>query len=142
MIGSQDNEFAIILINSRPSWLVGSMHLWLDTILVISSEPTHSISVENLLIMLSLLEDEDIEGQDIPGIPHSESAQHVDNHLDAVWAILLNPLTPTDLLESSVQSLVQYASKFFLMDQKLMHWDIQGCHKVVIPREKCYSLIS
>src|SRR5882724_4654094 len=28
------------------------------------------------------------------------------------------------------------------MDGKLMHWDIQGCHKVFIPREKHYSLIS
>src|SRR5882724_8325331 len=28
------------------------------------------------------------------------------------------------------------------MDGKLMCWDIQGRHKVVIPREKCYSLIS
>src|SRR5882724_9181073 len=28
------------------------------------------------------------------------------------------------------------------MDRKLMFQDVQGCHKVVIPREKCYSLIS
>src|SRR5882724_5176998 len=28
------------------------------------------------------------------------------------------------------------------MDRKLMCWDIQGHHKVVIPREKCFSLIS
>src|SRR5882724_4331830 len=28
------------------------------------------------------------------------------------------------------------------MEGKIMRWDIQGCHKVVIPREKCYPLIS
>jgi len=83
-----------------------------------------------------------VKGQDTPEIPRSEPAQHANNHLDAVQAILLDPLAPTDLLESSVRSLIQYASKFFLMDRKLMRWDIQGCHKVVIPREKHYSLIS
>ena len=65
-----------------------------------------------------------------------------DDCLDTVQAILLDPLAPTDLLESSVRSLIRYASKFFLMDGKLMRQNVQGHHKVVIPREKCYSLIS
>src|SRR5882724_9307402 len=38
--------------------------------------------------------------------------------------------------------LIHYASKFVLMDGKLMCWDLQGCHKVVIPKEKQFSLIS
>jgi len=88
------------------------------------------------------LEDEDIQVEDTPEIPCSETAQHADNHLDAVWEILLDILTPIELLESSVQSLIQYTSKFFLMDGNLMCWDIQSHHKVVISREKCYCLIS
>ena len=75
-------------------------------------------------------------------MPHSETAQCADDRLDAVHEILLNLLAPTKLSESSVWSLIQYASKFFLMGRKLMRQDIQGHHKVVIPREKHYSLIS
>jgi len=52
------------------------------------------------------LEDGEIEVEDTPEIPRSETAQHVDDHLDAVWAIILDLLSPTELLESSVCSLV------------------------------------
>ena len=52
------------------------------------------------------LEDRDVGVEDAPEIPRSEIAQHADNCLDAVQAILLDPLMPTDLLESSVQSLI------------------------------------
>src|SRR5882724_12964532 len=62
--------------------------------------------------------------------------------LNSIWEILLKPLAPNNLSESVLYGLIHYASKFFLMDGKLMHWDIQGHHKVVKSREKCYSLIS
>ena len=52
------------------------------------------------------LEDRDIGVEDAPETPHSEIAQRADDHLDAVQAILLDPLAPTNLLESSVQSLI------------------------------------
>jgi len=68
--------------------------LQLDTILVISSKLTHSISAKNYLSCSVFFEDEDVEAEDTPEIPCSETAQHADNHLDAVWAILLNPLAP------------------------------------------------
>jgi len=48
------------------------------------------------------LEDGDVEVEDTPEIPHYETAQCVDDCLNAVQAILLDPLTPTKLLESSV----------------------------------------
>jgi len=72
----------------------------------------------------------------------SELAQCPDDCLDSVQAILPDPLAPSNLSEAGVCSLIQSVSKFFLMDGKLMQWDLKGCHKVVILREKCFSLIS
>ena len=69
-------------------------------------------------------------------IPHSELAQHVDEWLNSIWAVLLDPLTPTDLSESALCGLIHYASKFFSMDRKLICQDLQGYHKVVIWKEK------
>src|SRR5882724_3974460 len=112
-------SFAIILMNSRPSWAsrlnvpcgsTRSLSYLLNRLVPYWPKTHLSCSV--------FFEDEDIEGQDTPEIPHSETAQHADDCLDAVQAILLNPLAPTDLLEYSVRSLVCYASKFFLMDRK------------------------
>ena len=56
--------------------------------------------------------------------------------------MLLDPLAPTDLSEPGIHGLVRYASKFFLLDGKLMCRDPQGRHKVVIPKEKCFFLIT
>src|SRR5882724_5642089 len=56
--------------------------------------------------------------------------------------MLCDPLAPTDLSEPGIHGLVHYASKFFLLDGKLMHRDPQGLHKVVIPKEKCFFLIT
>ena len=52
------------------------------------------------------LDDRDVGVEDAPEIPRSEIAQRADNRLDAVQAILLDPLAPTDLLESGVRSLI------------------------------------
>jgi len=82
------------------------------------------------------LEDE-VQEEVLPTcIPHLELAQHMDDWINSVWEILLDPLAPTELSESALHSLICYVSKFFLMDGKLMHRDFQGCHKVVILKEK------
>jgi len=44
--------------------------------------------------MFSFSEDGDVGVKDAPEIPRSEIAQHADDRLDAVQAILLDPLTP------------------------------------------------
>jgi len=56
--------------------------------------------------------------------------------------MLLDPLAPTDLSEPGICGLICYASKFFLLDSKLMHHNPQGHHKVVMPKEKCFFLIA
>src|SRR5882724_9326623 len=136
-------SFAIILMNSRPSWAsrLNAPCSSTQSLSYLLYRPVPYRPKTHLLCSL-FFEDEDIEGQDTPEIPCSEPAQHADDRLDAVQAILLDPLETTDLLEYIVKSLIQYASKFFFMDGKLMNQDIQGHHKVVTPREKCYSLIS
>ena len=96
-------SFAIILMNSRPSWAsrlnepCGSTQS--SSYLLCRLVPYHP---KTHLSCSVFFEDEDIEGQDTPEIPRSEPAQCADDHLDAVQAILLDPLAPTDLLESSV----------------------------------------
>jgi len=77
-----------------------------------------------------------------PVIPHSHLAQCADDHLDAVHAMLLDPLAPTDLSEPGICGLVCYASKFFLLDGKLMCCNPQGCHKFVSQMDKCFFLIT
>jgi len=57
----------------------------------------------------------------------------MDNHLYSVLEILLDPLClPTS--ESGFHGLIQFSSKFGLIDGKLMHQNLQGCHMVVIPK--------
>jgi len=58
------------------------------------------------LLCSVFLEDGDVGVKDASEIPLSEIAQHADNRLDAVQEILLDPLVPTDFLESGVRSLV------------------------------------
>src|SRR5882672_4824385 len=134
-------SFAVILMNSRPSWsqrLDSSYHPNCPNLWTRSAEnhlkvcPRYSV----------YLEDEVSEDPPPSNIPHSESAQLADNHLDSVWKLLLDPLMPTNLSEYAINSLMCYASKFFLMDGVLMHRDLQGQHKVVILIDKCFSLIS
>jgi len=128
-------SFAIILMNPWPSW-ASRLNAPYGPTQPSSYPPNWPIPYwpKTYLSCSVFLEDENAEVEDTPEIPHSGTAQHADNHLDAVQAILLDFLTPTELLESSVQSLIQYASKFFLMDGKLMHWDVQGhCHDLISP---------
>src|SRR5882724_11004885 len=56
--------------------------------------------------------------------------------------MLCDPLAPTDLSEPGIHGLVHYASKFFLLDGKLMCHNPQGHHKVISPKEKCFFLIT
>jgi len=56
--------------------------------------------------------------------------------------MLLEPLAPTDLSEPGICSLICYASKFFLLDGKLMHHNPQGHHKVISLKEKHFFFIT
>jgi len=88
------------------------------------------------------LEDE-VQGE-VPTtcIPHLELAQHADDQLSSICEILLDHPVHTNLSESVLHGLIHYASKFCLVDGKLMCQDLQGHHKVVILKEKQFSLIS
>jgi len=116
-------SFAIILMNSWPSWsskLNSSYHLTQAT----SYQPNSSSLHQKYPPTYSIyLEDEVPEEVPPPTIPHSDLAQHANDHLDTVHTMLLDPLTPTNLSEPGICSLLCYASKFFLLDGKLMHQD-------------------
>ena len=56
--------------------------------------------------------------------------------------MLRDPLATTNLSEPGICGLVHYASKFFLLDGKLMRRDPQGHHKVVLPKDKHFFLIT
>src|SRR5882724_3693740 len=136
-------SFAVVLMNSQPSWssrLNSSYRLTRAT----SYWPiSHWLSCQKLLPSYSIyFEDEGHEEVPTPIIPHSDLAQRANDRLDAVHAMLLDPLAPTDLSEPGIRGLVRYASKFFLLDGKLMCRDPQGRHKVVIPKEKHFFLIT
>src|SRR5882724_10231500 len=136
-------SFAIVLMKSWPSWssrLNSSYHLTQATLYwLISHWPSH----QKLLPTYSIyLEDEGHEEAPTPVIPHSDLVQCTDDHLEAVRALLHDPLAPTNLSEPGIHGLVCYASKFFLLDSKLMRHDPQGHHKVVIPKEKHFFLIT
>jgi len=141
-------SFAIVLMNSRPSWssrLNSSYRptrvasYWLISYRPISFQPSH----QKLFPVYSIyLEDEGPKEVPTPVIPCSVLAQHANDRLDAVCTMLLNPLSPTDLSEPGICGLIHYASKFFLLNGKLMRCDPQGCHKVVMPKEKHFFLIT
>jgi len=129
-------------MNSRPSWsskLNSSYCPTQDTSYWLNSSSLHQTYFPTYLVYL----EEEAPEEVLPAIiPCSDLTQHADNCLDTVCVMLLNPLAPTDFLEYGICGLLHYASKFFLLDGKLMHQNLQGCHKVVIPREKCFSLIT
>ena len=118
-------SFAIILMNSRPSWsqrLNSSYHLNCPNLPTRLAENCPKVCPRYSVY----LEDEVSEDPPPSNIPHSESAQLADDRLDSVQKLLLDPLAPTDLSESAINSLMCYASKFFLMDGVLMRRDLQG----------------
>src|SRR5882724_10646293 len=53
-------------------------------------------------------------------IPRSQESQNTDKWLKFVQAILMDPLAPVDLPEAKLRKLVQYASKFFILDGRLL----------------------
>jgi len=75
-------------------------------------------------------------------IPRSQDAQMADERLKLVRTILADPLAPVDLPDAKLWKLVQYASKFFILVGRLMRRDVQARHKVVIPQEKRFRIIS
>src|SRR5882724_3726317 len=136
-------SFAIILMNSWPSWssrLSSSYHLTR----VASYQPISFWLSHQKLFPTYLIFLEDEGPKEVPTlvIPCSDLAQHADDCVDAVWAMSLDPLAPTNLSEPGIHGLICYASKFFLLDGKLMCCDPQGHHKVIIPKEKCFFLIT
>jgi len=48
----------------------------------------------------------------------------------------MDPLGPVDLPDARLWKLVQYASKFFILDARLMEGISRPINKVVIPQEK------
>jgi len=123
----QTMNFAIVLMNSWPSWASRLKYTMLpNLILIISSGLTHHILAKNLPIVFQpSLRMGNAEVEDTPEIPHSETAQHVDNHLKCLLGILLDPLyNLTKLLESSVQSSHLICFKVLLDGQKA---HVPGC---------------
>jgi len=53
-------------------------------------------------------------------ISRPQEAQNADEQLKSVRAILSDPLAPVDLPEAKLRKLVQYASKFFILDGRLL----------------------
>ena len=109
-------SFTIILMNSQPSWSEKLNSHYRLTCSLSHWPKTHP--------MYSVYFDDEVAEEVFPmDIPCSELAQCTDDQLDSIRAILLNPLTPTDLSESAVCNAVHYASKF-LMDSRLMLRDL------------------
>src|SRR5882672_9195498 len=102
-------------MNSRPSW---SQRLNSSYSPNCPNLPTHS--AENrpkICPRYSVYLEDEVSEDPLPSnIPRSESARLADDCLDSFRKLLLDPLAPTDLSESAVNSLMHYASKFFLMD--------------------------
>src|SRR5882724_2652647 len=120
---------AIILMNSRPSWSSRLNSSYCLTRATSYRPISHRLSCQKLLPSCSIyFEDEGHEEVSTPVIPRSDLTQCANDHLDAVRAMLLDPLAPTDLSEPGICGLVRYASKFFLLDGKLMRRDPQGHH--------------
>src|SRR5882724_12624981 len=96
-------SFAIVLMNSWPSWssrLNSSYRLTRATSYwPIPHQPSHQKLSPSCSIYF---EDEGHEEVSTPIIPCSDLAQHADDRLDAVRAMLLDPLAPTDLSEPGI----------------------------------------
>src|SRR5882724_3840299 len=122
-------SFAVVIMNSQPSWSSRLNYSYCLTRATSYWPISHWPSCQNFLTTYSIyLEDEGHEEVPTPVIPCSDLAQHANDRLEAVHARLRDPLAPTNLSEPGICGLVHYASKFFLLDGKLMRRDPQGHH--------------
>ena len=137
-------SFAVILMNSAPSWsvqLTSSGHT--DNQARTDNRPAVFLPpLAHLSASAAYFVTDDTSSSHVPDIPHSALAQSADAHLKAIRDLLSNPLSLTGLSHSQLQKLVHYASKFFILDGRLMHRDIQARHKIVLPIEKHFTIIS
>jgi len=91
--------------------------------------PSHSVFIDSVSDSLH------------PTIPCSESAKSFDKHLIHIRTFLTNSIRPPDLSDSEFQSFVSYATKFFVLGDKLWRRHPEGHHQLVIDEAKHYELI-
>jgi len=124
--------FAIILMNSWPSWSSRLNSSYCPTQATLYQLNTYQLNHQKYFpTYLIYLEDEVPEEVPPPIIPCSDLAQHSNDHVDAVHAMLLNPLSPTNLSEPGICSLVHYASSY-------SYWTASSC--VATPKAITKSL--
>ena len=76
-----------------------------------------------------------------PTIPCSDSAQAFNKCLILIRKFLMSSARPPDLSDSKFQSFVSYATKFFILGDKLWRRHPEGRHQLVINEGKHYELI-
>jgi len=74
-------------------------------------------------------------------IPRSEKARRQDEHLTAVTEFLRTASKPIDYTELQLRQLVRYASKFFILDNKLWRRHPTGRHRLVLPPERRSAIL-
>lgn len=75
-------------------------------------------------------------------IPCSKQAEHVDSRLDSVWEYLTSLQRPEGLSDDQYTGFICYCLNFFV-DESSHLWrkDVQGCHRLVIPKACQISVI-
>src|ERR1700722_8605144 len=74
-------------------------------------------------------------------IPCSAKAKQQDEYLATVTEFLRTATKPIDCSEPQLQRLVQYASRFFVLDDKLWRRCPAGRHQLVLPPERRPSIL-
>jgi transposase InsO family protein len=91
--------------------------------------PTHSVFIDS------------VSNPPHPTIPRSDSAKAFDKRLITIREFLTTTTRPPDLSDSEFQSFVNYATKFFILGDKLWRRHPEGRHQLVIEEPKRYELI-
>ena len=91
--------------------------------------PSHSVFIDS------------VSDPSHPTIPRSDSAQAFDKRLILIHTFLTTSTRPPDLSDSEFQSFISYATKFFVLGDKLWRRHLEGCHQLVINKPKRYELI-
>jgi hypothetical protein len=88
----------------------------------------------------SVLIDSTSESVD-PCIPRSDPAKALDAQLTTIREFLHTSTHPPEISESDFQTFVSYATKFFILHDKLWGKHPEGCHQLIIDEPKWYQLI-
>ena len=129
--------FAVVLINSAMPW---SRRLQLSS--PVGFPLASSLLSASFSACSGYLYADSPPAGPSPEIPRSTHAQLADDRLDTIQSILSDPLASVNLPLGTLRKLIHHASKFFILDGRLMRRDVQGRHKVVVSKDSRFSIIS